>query len=78
MASKMIQMQDIQSDISSFLHLIRTGTEVVLIEDGKAIAKVIPSVASKTARIAGLHLGSIAVSDDFDEPLSDGFWLGTE
>jgi hypothetical protein len=27
---------------------------------------------------AGLHLGAIWTSDDFDEPLSDGFWLGEE
>lgn len=27
-------------------------------------------------RIAGLHAGMIWVSDDFDEPLTDEFWLG--
>lgn len=27
---------------------------------------------------AGLHLGAISMSDDFDEPLSDSFWLGEE
>jgi Protein of unknown function (DUF2281) len=27
-------------------------------------------------RVAGLHAGQTWVSDDFDEPLPDEFWLG--
>jgi hypothetical protein len=27
-------------------------------------------------RIAGLGQGTIAIADDFDEPLPDTFWLG--
>ncbi len=26
--------------------------------------------------VAGLHEGNIEMSDDFDEPLEDSFWLG--
>ncbi len=26
----------------------------------------------------GLHLGSMSINDDFDEPLPDSFWLGEE
>jgi hypothetical protein len=29
-------------------------------------------------RIAGLHSGAIWASKNFDEPLSDEFWLGNE
>ena len=29
-------------------------------------------------RIPGLYTGEIWVSDDFDEPLPDEFWLGEE
>ena len=25
---------------------------------------------------SGLHLGAISISDDFDDPLPDEFWLG--
>ncbi len=32
----------------------------------------------KKQRIAGLNRGSIKLSDDFDEPLPDEFWLGIE
>lgn len=27
-------------------------------------------------RVAGLHAGMVWISDDFDEPLPDAFWLG--
>lgn len=29
-------------------------------------------------RVPGLHAGTTWVSDDFDEPLPDEFWLGEE
>ena len=29
-------------------------------------------------RVAGLGEGTIWISDDFDEPLSDEFWLGED
>ena len=31
-----------------------------------------------TSRILGLHRGSVWASEDFDEPLPDDFWLGSE
>ncbi len=34
--------------------------------------------AQPTRRIAGLHAGQTWVSDDFDAPLPDSFWLGEE
>jgi hypothetical protein len=27
-------------------------------------------------RTAGLHTGNLVISDDFNEPLPDSFWLG--
>jgi hypothetical protein len=34
--------------------------------------------ASSTTRKAGLHAGCAVMADDFDAPLPDDFWLGTE
>ncbi|MBE9204526.1 hypothetical protein IQ218_15105 [Synechocystis salina LEGE 06099] len=34
------------------------------------------SIESKKQRVPGLHRDSCIVSDDFDEPLSDNFWIG--
>ena len=39
-------------------------------------AKVQPEVQASTQRQPDLHPGAFLVSDDFDEPLPDSFWLG--
>ena len=37
-----------------------------------------PALVQPARRIAGLHAGQTWVSDDFDAPLPDSFWLGEE
>ena len=37
-----------------------------------------PSVDLMRPRVPGLDAGSTWVSDDFDEPLPDSFWLGDQ
>jgi len=39
---------------------------------------LMPISISVAWRRAGLHLGKIRASEDFDEPLPDDFWLGDE
>jgi hypothetical protein len=34
------------------------------------------AVLSKQARVFGQYQGRISMSEDFDEPLPDSFWLG--
>ncbi|MBE9079944.1 DUF2281 domain-containing protein [Romeria aff. gracilis LEGE 07310] len=41
-------------------------------------AKPSASTAHPTARQPGLHPNAFVVSDDFDAPLPDSFWLGKE
>jgi antitoxin (DNA-binding transcriptional repressor) of toxin-antitoxin stability system len=60
-------------------------SEVVLTQDNKPVAKVLPITSHQKAadafpgrRILGLHKGAWNVSDDFDEPLPDAFWSGGE
>ena len=35
-------------------------------------------VRATKQRVLGLNAGAVVVADDFDAPLSDGFWLGAE
>jgi antitoxin (DNA-binding transcriptional repressor) of toxin-antitoxin stability system len=42
------------------------------------VAQVIPLPEKPKQRIAPLHPGAIEMSDDFDAPLPDEFWLGKE
>ncbi|CAK8717596.1 hypothetical protein GMJAKD_06810 [Candidatus Electrothrix aarhusensis] len=42
----------------------------------KKITRIINLLPSKSGRIPELHSGAVETTDDFDEPLSDEFWLG--
>ena len=45
--------------------------------NGYLLEKPLRTTATKQ-RIAGLHTGAAEMSDDFDAPLPESFWMGTE
>lgn len=58
---------------------ILTGLAAQLPNEGPFVSaqendQPLPSI--KAERVAGLHAGMAWVSDDFDEPLTNEFWLG--
>ena len=58
--------------LKDLVTLAESGTDVLLVDDGRAVARIV--LVGK--RVAGLHRGAIWTSDDFDEPLPDVFWTG--
>jgi hypothetical protein len=53
----------------------------VTLEEGVKGVTTIQVEVEATApkkRVMGLHPGSIWMSDDFDDPLPDAFWVGEE
>jgi antitoxin (DNA-binding transcriptional repressor) of toxin-antitoxin stability system len=77
MLTKTVDVHELQVHLQELLTLMATGTEVVLMEDNRPIARLVPVASPVTGRVAGLHPGAIWTSDDFDEPLPDEFWAGT-
>lgn len=78
MPVKTIEVQQDQT-LKELLALVGKGTEIILTQEDVPIARLIPIAdSSATPRIAGLHSGAIWISDDFDEPLPDEFWLGEQ
>jgi prevent-host-death family protein len=79
-----VALQETQGQLLELLALTLKGDEVVITENDKPVARLVPAEAESVddapprKRIAGLNRGSIWVSDDFDEPLPDEFWLGQE
>lgn len=80
-----IDLQETQGQLVELLALALKGDEVVITENDKPVARLVPAEETASVRnapprkrIAGLNRGSIWVSDDFDEPLPDEFWLGQE
>jgi hypothetical protein len=52
------------------------GIEEVEVRLENGWIAIVPSQLSKKPRVLGLHPGAIVMSHDFDEALSDEFWLG--
>ncbi len=40
--------------------------------------RIINLLSSEGRRIPELHSGAVETTDDFDEPISDKFWLGED
>ena len=68
-----IDIRDGQPQLSDLLDLMATGDEVLIVEGDKQLARLVPIVASRKERIAGLTPGAIWISDDFDDPLPDEY-----
>jgi len=61
--------------------LISQGEEVIIAKGKEPVAKLIPlsqaSAHNTQARVFGEYKGQIWMSDDFDAPLPEDFWLGS-
>lgn len=79
MATKTIDVNKDKAQLNDLLSLALQGTEVILAKDNTPLARlVLVHKPSSQPRIAGLHQNAIWISDDFDAPLPDDFWLGIE
>ncbi|NOZ51013.1 MAG: type II toxin-antitoxin system prevent-host-death family antitoxin [Chloroflexi bacterium] len=74
MTTRTVDVCEAQTQLKELLSLVVTGTEIILTESSTPIARLVPI----TPRVAGLHPRAIWTSDDFDEPLPEGFWMGDE
>lgn len=75
-----VDVSEVGPQLSKLLEGAKAGNEIIISKSGIPVARVISvdSSPARKARIAGLHRGSVDVSEDFDAPLPDEFWLGTE
>lgn len=76
MSTTTVNMHEAKTRLSELLALALQGEEVIIAKANKPMARLVPLEQPKKQRIAGLHRGQIWMSDDFDEPLPDEFWLG--
>jgi prevent-host-death family protein len=76
MLRQTINVDEAKSRLADLIAIVSQGGEVIITQDGKPLAQLVPVAKPKGKRIAGLNRGSIWTSPDFDEPLPDEFWLG--
>ena len=75
MQTKTVDIQDAKASLDELLNLVREGVEIILTEGGTPLARLTRVESGK--RIPDLFPGGW-ISDDFDDPLPDEFWLGEE
>ena len=76
--TKTVNVQDAQTQLLELLSFAMKGNEVIIIKDDKPLARLVPISSTSQPRIAGLNKRKIWVSDDFDAPLPDEFWMGSK
>jgi prevent-host-death family protein len=70
METETVDVREAQTKLREILDRVNAGVQIILSENEKPIARILPV----SERIAGLHVGAIWTSNDFDEPLPDEFW----
>jgi prevent-host-death family protein len=76
--TRTVSIDEAKDQLQDLLALALEGNEVVITNEGKPLARLVPVATSQKKRIAGLNRGQIHTSEDFDEPLPDEFWVGQE
>ena len=82
MTTETVDLDEARARLAELLTKAAGGTEVIILERGTPRAKLVAveaPAAPHGKRVLGLHRGAVAfISDDFDAPLPDEFWLGEE
>jgi hypothetical protein len=81
MLAKQISIQKSDANWDELLLLVNQGNEIIIMNGDETIARMTSaetgSHTSITERVLGAHPGAW-MSDDFDAPLPDEFWLGKD
>ena len=78
MVTKTVDIHSARISLEEVLAAVRQGAAIIFTEGSVPLARMIPCSSSERGRIPGLHSGAVETTDDFDEPLSDEFWLGED
>ena len=70
MQTETIDIEEAEIHFKDLMHRVVAGVHVVLCENHKMIAHLVPA----EGRVPGLHAGAMETRGDFDMPLPDSFW----
>ncbi len=70
-----VTVQDMQQRLTELLSMASNGSTIIILKDKMPMARLEGIGYKPKKRIAGLNRGAMIVSDDFDAPLPDEFWL---
>ncbi|MBV1884525.1 MAG: hypothetical protein KUG82_22990 [Pseudomonadales bacterium] len=71
-----ITIAEAEGHLAELAELAMNGEEIRITRSDGKVFKLIVEGLERKGRVAGLHAGQGWVSDEFDEPLDDDFWMG--
>jgi prevent-host-death family protein len=67
-----ISLQEAQAKLSSLVHQLSPGDEVLITENNQPVARLVPAAVTLPIRKLGTMRGSVHhMASDFDSPLND-------
>ncbi len=72
-----VSIQEAKAQLTELIRLAEKGEEIVIAQDDQPKVKLVPVPPKKIGkRVFGEYRGKIHMSEDFNEPMSNDFWLG--
>ncbi|MBI1298035.1 toxin-antitoxin (TA) system antitoxin [bacterium] len=73
-----VDVKEAEMQLSKLLALALQGNTVIITENQELVVQLVPIRKQPQRRTAGLHRGAMRMSEDFNDPLPDAFWLDEE
>lgn len=68
---KMIPLHEAEADLRNLVSQAEQGAEIVISDNGKPVARLVPVAAIRSPRIPGVAKGQFALTEAFFEPLPE-------
>jgi len=72
-----MNVHEAKTHFSRLLARVEKGESIVISRAGRPVARLVP-VESTEKRVGGQDFGLIVISPDFDDPISEGEFLGED
>ncbi len=76
MKARTIGIQEAKEHLEELVQRVAGGEEVFIASGRSSVVKLM--AVRGPARVFGQYRGRIRISDDFDAPLPEAFWLGKD
>ena len=79
--TRTVSIHDAKRQLGELIDSAARGDDIVIAKNDQAQARLVPvatPVRARAPRRLGRYRGKLWVSDDFDAPLPEAFWLGSD
>ncbi len=66
-----VSIEEAQANLPALVHELNPGEEVVILENSRPIAKIVPTKARSPRKLGTLRGTVLEMAPDFDAPLDD-------